>query len=355
MNNTNLIVVIVFIVVPFWLIYTISKRTVNKAHSAELSINMDGATFFKTNEGNIRIKRETTYIWLLTAIFGAFELILLRIVVSDIVQGGGVPNNAEGIIFGVLIGAALFQNIRSLLQPSIIQINAKSRMVEIGRGPAKKQFLFSQIAQVGSVNPQTMRFGIMRIARMEIHLTLDNGEVIKLGSVSGVGYSHATAISRHIAEVTGTAKPEDVSFHQVHIDPQTTIFESKPKEKPMNFFKNLFIKRESFVPTPTQTVPGLEPIVVQAIENLYPNIEDQRQVFEYSLKYEKRKKGNTRILLALLSYTKGHDNKGHIELLVDLDAGLLSSYHFMMDEIEPIFSNMKAAEKWVESITKPQT
>ena len=121
----------------------------------------------------------------------------------------------------------------------------------------------------------------------------------------------------------------------------------------MSFLKNLFSRGESFVPTPTQSVPGVEPIVVQAIENFFPNLEDQQKAFQYSLKYYQRK-NDTRILLALLAYTKGPDSKGHVEVLVDLDSGLLSNFHFMMDEIEPIFPNMKAAEEWVKSISKSQ-
>ena len=119
----------------------------------------------------------------------------------------------------------------------------------------------------------------------------------------------------------------------------------------MNFFKKLFSKSEPFVPTPTQTVSGLEPIVVQAIENLYPDVQDQKQVFEYSLRFKEVRKGwQTRYLLALLAYSKGKT-----ENLVSLDSsGPLSSLHFLHDDLEPIFPNMKAAEKWVKSITKPQ-
>ena len=315
-------------------------------------IQMDGATFFKTNVGNILIKRETTYIWLLTAIFGAFELILLRIVVSDAVQGKGLSTDYVGIGAILLIGAALIQNIQSLRQPSVIQINAKSKIVEIGRGSAKKQFPFSQITQVSSINPQTMRLGIARIKRVEIQLTLNNGEVIKLGSISGVDYFHATAISRHIAEVIGTAKPEDVSLHQIHIDPQTTKFESKQKEKPMNFFKNLFSKTEKsepFVPTPTQTIPGLEPIVVYVIEILFPNIDDQKKVFDYSIKFKERKIGDDVMLLAVLALSKGK-----IESLTDLDAPYINNSKFWLDITVPDFSSMKSAQKWVKSLTRPQ-
>ena len=115
----------------------------------------------------------------------------------------------------------------------------------------------------------------------------------------------------------------------------------------MSFFKTLFSKEEPFVPTPTQQIPGLEPIVVQAIENLYSNIEDRKQAFEYSLKYKEGKKGDILTLLALLSYSGGK-----IEKLVDLNSPLLRDMHFMVDEIKPIFSNMKTAENWVKSTTK---
>jgi hypothetical protein len=109
----------------------------------------------------------------------------------------------------------------------------------------------------------------------------------------------------------------------------------------MSFFKNLFSKSEPFVPTPTQTVPGLEPIVVQAVENLYPNTEDQKQAFTYLLKQSKD--CDTLLLLALLSYSK---TAKRFE-----EPAPIHDYHFLVDFS---FRNMKAAEKWVKSITKPQ-
>ena len=114
----------------------------------------------------------------------------------------------------------------------------------------------------------------------------------------------------------------------------------------MNFFKKLFSRGESFVPTPKQTIPGLEPIIVQAIENLFPNIEHQKQAFEYAVKL--RKGGSqTKYVLALLFYSHGN-----VKNLIGPEAPEWRSNHFWVDEIDPIFRNMKAAEKWVTSITK---
>lgn len=120
----------------------------------------------------------------------------------------------------------------------------------------------------------------------------------------------------------------------------------------MSFFKNLFRKKdepkgEPFIPTPTQDIPGLEPIVVQAIENLYLDAEGQKHVFNYSLEFNKIRKGDTLGAIALLAYSKGI-----IEKLPD--PKLWTLYQFWMDEIAPIFPNMKAAEEWVTSITKLQ-
>ena len=122
----------------------------------------------------------------------------------------------------------------------------------------------------------------------------------------------------------------------------------------MGFLKSLFGKKEEqesepFVPTPTQDVPGLEPIIVQAIENLYPDVEQQKKVFKYSLDYirtykEKIKRDDTKGLLALLAYSNGR-----IE-------SLPSSSHwfdgrFRIEEIDNMFPKMKNAEEWVKSIT----
>ena len=107
----------------------------------------------------------------------------------------------------------------------------------------------------------------------------------------------------------------------------------------MSFLKKLFSKEEPFVPTPTQSVSGLEPIVVQAVENLYPNTEDQKQAFTYLLKYSK--KCDTLMLLALLSYSKKAKRFEYPAPIHD--------FHFLVDFS---FRNKKAAEKWVKSITK---
>ena len=114
----------------------------------------------------------------------------------------------------------------------------------------------------------------------------------------------------------------------------------------MSFFKNLFGKEERFVPAPTQSVPGLEPIVVQAIEILYTNAEDQKKAFEYSLKIQQLEPSSLGIL-ALLA-----QSNGRVENLKDFDPEYVKTYQFYEEQIVPVFSNKKAAEKWVKSITE---
>ncbi len=116
----------------------------------------------------------------------------------------------------------------------------------------------------------------------------------------------------------------------------------------MDFFNKFFGRDETFVPTPNQQVTGIPPIVVQAIENLFPNIDSQKYAFDYVIQL--KEKGKTyhepRLLLAILFYSKGSIRK-----LPDMKA--VGDYYFMMDEIEHIFPKRKDAEEWVKSITKP--
>ena len=116
----------------------------------------------------------------------------------------------------------------------------------------------------------------------------------------------------------------------------------------MDFFKKFFGTAETFVPTPNQQVTGIPPIVVQAIENLFPNRDSQKYVFDYVLQV--KEKGKTyhdpRLLLAIIFYSKGGIRK-----LPDMKA--VGDYYFIMDEIQHIFPKMKDAEEWVKSITKP--
>jgi len=118
----------------------------------------------------------------------------------------------------------------------------------------------------------------------------------------------------------------------------------------MSIFKNLFSKGEPFIPTPTQEVPGIEPIIVQAIENLFPNRDDQKYAFRYILvvkEIQGRPYRDPRLLLGLLSYSNGKT-----ENLIDPNSELIREPRFMGEEIYSIFPNMKAAEEWVKSITK---
>ena len=119
----------------------------------------------------------------------------------------------------------------------------------------------------------------------------------------------------------------------------------------MGFFKKLFGKDESkveaFVATPTQEVSGIPPIVVQAIENLFPSSDDQKQAFNSVLKLEETGRAfrDPRLLLALLSYSNGN--------LENLQTAILQTApQFWGEEVAPIFPKMKNAEEWVKSITK---
>jgi hypothetical protein len=120
----------------------------------------------------------------------------------------------------------------------------------------------------------------------------------------------------------------------------------------MSFFKNLFRKGEPkgepFIATPTQSIPGLEPIAVQAIENLYPDVEDQKQAFQWALNYKKEmKRDDTKGLLAMLAYSEGEIKKLP-------GPSLWLDGHFRGEMIDPIFPKMKDAEEWVKSTTKTQ-
>lgn len=112
----------------------------------------------------------------------------------------------------------------------------------------------------------------------------------------------------------------------------------------MSFFKKLFgnadLKEESFVPA--GTIQGLEPIVVYAVENLYPNTEEQKNIFVY-----------------LLEHTEENDTLGQLTLLrigiknleniMERNPSLTIRYAIYSER----FPNRKAARKWVKSITNP--
>lgn len=121
----------------------------------------------------------------------------------------------------------------------------------------------------------------------------------------------------------------------------------------MSFFKNLFSKGAPFVPIPTQVVPGIEPIIVQAIENLFPNRDDQNHAFSYILAVKQipgRPYRDWFLLISLLAYSKGKT-----EELLDPNSELIRDPRFMGEEIYSVFPNRKAAEEWVKSTTRTRS
>jgi hypothetical protein len=115
----------------------------------------------------------------------------------------------------------------------------------------------------------------------------------------------------------------------------------------MDFFKALFRKNEPALPTPTKNIPGIEPIVVQAVESLFPDANTQTKTFECIRELKKDRKGvaDPVTLLALLKYSKA-------DLELFRKSAWQSHPHFWMDEISHIFRTMDQAEEWVKSISK---
>jgi hypothetical protein len=98
-----------------------------------------------------------------------------------------------------------------------------------------------------------------------------------------------------------------------------------------------------------KNIPGVEPIVVQAVERLFPDADTQKNTFEYILEFKKDRKGvaDLKTLLALLKYSKG-------DLELFRKSAWQSHPHFWMDEINPTFLTMEDAEKWVGALSESQ-
>jgi hypothetical protein len=115
----------------------------------------------------------------------------------------------------------------------------------------------------------------------------------------------------------------------------------------MSFIKNLFGKNETFVPTPTQVIPGLDPIVVQVIEILFPSSADQKYVFQYAIRY--KEKFNDKSFLSLIGVLASCD--GNPKFLQDLESDVFKNGTFWADiSIDyPQFNSVKSLQKWIKS------
>jgi hypothetical protein len=90
-------------------------------------------------------------------------------------------------------------------------------------------------------------------------------------------------------------------------------------------------------------------MVVQAVENLFPDVDTQKNTFECILEFKKDREGvaNLKTILALLKYSKG-------DLELFRKSAWQSHPHFWMDEISHIFLTLEDAEKWVKSLSESQ-
>ena len=111
----------------------------------------------------------------------------------------------------------------------------------------------------------------------------------------------------------------------------------------MNFLKNLFSntnsKDEFIIPSPTQTIPGVEPIVVYMVEHFYPNIEEQKYAFTFLLNHTEE--NDTLAQLSLIRM--GIKN---LENIMEKNPSLTVRYSIYSDG----FPNLRAAKKWVKSV-----
>lgn len=114
----------------------------------------------------------------------------------------------------------------------------------------------------------------------------------------------------------------------------------------MNFFRNLFgsqdSKAEPFVPAPTQTIPGIEPIVVHAVEQLYRETEQQKHAFMFLLKHTAENDTSSQLSILRMGIE-------YLESLLEKHPSITVRYAVYSEG--QMFPNRKAAKKWVQSIT----
>ena len=122
----------------------------------------------------------------------------------------------------------------------------------------------------------------------------------------------------------------------------------------MSFLKNPFSKDEPFTPTPKRQIHGIESIVVQVVEILFPNNEYQSEIFEKLLNHSSH--ADTVTILAILYNSRDYGTSQGLEsakkyVIDTISTPVTGSAHFYVFR-ECEFNNMKGAVKWVKSITK---
>lgn len=168
-------------------------------------ISMDSAKCIIAEDGNVEIKKTTGGNWLAIILVTPFLLLLTWSILNSVIRRDPEQFPLGAVVIALVLIVLLIGLVRPLRRPSI-KFNSPAKTMEIGRGNSARRIPFSNISQIAA-QPHTTSIAILA--------SLENGEVLRLGSLSGVGtieqdtIARAASIVQYIEAAIGTDKRQE--------------------------------------------------------------------------------------------------------------------------------------------------
>jgi len=179
---------------------------------------MDGVACVTTLEGNVVMKKRSLRNWLVLVFLGPGFLGLVALLVQFIARSFQETPTLEDAFDGlallgmtILLGAALVTLARSMRGQSV-RIDAGGGVIAFGRGASKRTVPFYDISHITVEQANRIVTDEEEYAVFAIDVVLQDGESLRLGTVSGLpsdAQERANGIAKMVAKTIGlTGEPE---------------------------------------------------------------------------------------------------------------------------------------------------
>jgi hypothetical protein len=194
--------VVMLLLIPLPILWARKKWSMR---GLESRFDMDGAACLEPTEGNVVVRRKkmrSIILLVVLALAGIGVLALAPMVFRNLLSDD-IPwyQKLDQIwllpVSLIIIWAAVFVLARSAFLPAIT-FDQRGRVVVIGRGKSERRIPFSDLS---SVVVETVKD---RAGGLEVNLIRQDGDRIKLGTLSGPGmYERAQGIAHLVERITG--------------------------------------------------------------------------------------------------------------------------------------------------------
>lgn len=144
------------------------------------SIKMDNAVFTVMGNGNIVIRKQTVFAWILAALVGSFLIFMSLVLLNEVLRTGKANMDGMDWIEFILLGLWFLSLAESAWNVPSVFIDKATNIMEIKHGLSSVRIPFSELVEVKTALP----LGFLHVIGIGIVAVLENKKTLRLGSVS---------------------------------------------------------------------------------------------------------------------------------------------------------------------------